>query len=99
MTVMLRHGRLAGSVGPVRAIDISVYMVSCNMIGRGKTKTKKFGREELGRPRPRARKCERRPYCNAAISRTKIQANVTKSNIYFWICSSGIIYVLLFDID
>ena len=30
-------------------------MVSCNMIGRGKTKTKKFGREELGRPKPCAR--------------------------------------------
>ena len=53
---------------PVRAIDIAVYMVSCNMIGRGKTKTKKFGRGVLGRPRPCARKCERRPYCNAATS-------------------------------
>ena len=52
----------------VRAIDISVYMVSCNMIGRGKSKTKKFGREELGRPRPCERKCERRPYCNATTS-------------------------------
>ena len=52
----------------LQAIDISVYMVSCNMIGRGKTKTKKFGREELGRPRPCARECERRPYCNAATS-------------------------------
>ena len=52
----------------VRAIDNPVYMVSCNMIGRGKTKTKKFSREELGRPKPCARKCERRPYCNAATS-------------------------------
>ena len=40
-----------GGRSSVRAIDISVYMVSCNMIGRGKTKTKKFGREELGRPK------------------------------------------------
>ena len=36
----------------VRTIDSFFYMVSCNMIGRGKTKTKKFGREELGRPKP-----------------------------------------------
>ena len=33
----------------VRAIDSFVYMVSCNMIGRAKTKTRKFGRKELGR--------------------------------------------------
>ena len=52
----------------VRAIDSFFYMVSCNMMGRGKTKTKKFGREELGRPKPCARKCARRPYCNATTS-------------------------------
>ena len=44
----------------MRTIDISVYMVSCNMTGRGKAKTKKFGQEDLGRPKPSARKCERR---------------------------------------
>ena len=52
----------------VRAIDSFVYMVSCNMIGRGKIKTKKFGREELGRPKPCAQKCARQPYCNATTS-------------------------------
>ena len=43
------------TLSPVRAIDSFVYMVSCNMIGRAQTKTRKFGRKELGRPIPCAR--------------------------------------------
>ena len=38
------------SIWSVRAIDSFVYMFSCNMIGRAKTKTRKFGWKELGRP-------------------------------------------------
>ena len=41
---------------PVRAMDSFVYKVSCNMIGRAKTKTRKFGLKGLGRPIPCAHK-------------------------------------------